>query len=40
MVLQHGKVLAEKQFAPATAHVQNMQQELNLIWDHILPALQ
>ena len=23
----------------ATAHVQNMQQELNLIWDHLLPAL-
>ena len=23
----------------ATAHVQNMAQELNLIWDHILPAL-
>ena len=22
-----------------TAHVQNMQQELNLIWDHLLPAL-
>ena len=23
----------------ATAHVQNMQQELNLIWDYLLPAL-
>ena len=22
-----------------TAHIQNMQQEINLIWDHILPAL-
>ena len=22
-----------------TAYIQNMQQEINLIWDHILPAL-
>ena len=22
-----------------TAHIQNMGQELNLIWDHLLPAL-
>ena len=22
-----------------TAHIQNMQQEINLIWDHLLPAL-
>ena len=22
-----------------TAHLKNMQEEINLIWDHILPAL-